>query len=280
MVSGEIAAPGRRWSSAMASSRPTDARAWCGCGGARRRTRVDLQLEVVAGGNGRRLRARGPWCYASRPAPRPNHARRAPRVESDRGAVAARAARPDLCPMRLRPRKINLDLRVGRLRPDGFHDIATVFQSLALHDVVSVERHDGGLEVVSDAPDVPGGRATCVRGRGAVGSAGRPGGPSGYRITWRSAFRGGGTRRRQRDAAAVLVALARDWNGPSRTLGSARPPPGWGPTCLLPGGRRGARHAGVAICSVRSRIRRRSRWCWCGRRSASPPPASTGCTTR
>ena len=32
--------------------------------------------------------------------------------------------------------KINLDLRVLGTRPDGFHELRTVFQALALHDTV------------------------------------------------------------------------------------------------------------------------------------------------
>jgi 4-diphosphocytidyl-2-C-methyl-D-erythritol kinase len=34
--------------------------------------------------------------------------------------------------------KINLGLAIGRIRPDGFHDLATLYQTLALHDVVTV----------------------------------------------------------------------------------------------------------------------------------------------
>ena len=33
--------------------------------------------------------------------------------------------------------KINLDLRVLGTRPDGFHELRTVFQSLALHDTIA-----------------------------------------------------------------------------------------------------------------------------------------------
>ncbi len=35
--------------------------------------------------------------------------------------------------------KINLGLRIGRVREDGYHGLATVYQTLALHDVVTVE---------------------------------------------------------------------------------------------------------------------------------------------
>jgi 4-diphosphocytidyl-2-C-methyl-D-erythritol kinase len=38
------------------------------------------------------------------------------------------------------PAKVNLELRVGPLRQDGFHDLATVFQAVSLYDEVSVVR--------------------------------------------------------------------------------------------------------------------------------------------
>lgn len=38
------------------------------------------------------------------------------------------------------PAKVNLQLRVGPLRADGFHDLSTVFQAVSLHDEVSVAR--------------------------------------------------------------------------------------------------------------------------------------------
>ena len=88
--------------------------------------------------------------------------------------------------MRLRaPAKINLDLRVTRRRPDGYHDISTIFQSLALHDVVTLEAHDGPLEVTADDPGVPGGRANlCAKAVDALWQAlGRPGEPAGWHVT-------------------------------------------------------------------------------------------------
>ncbi len=36
------------------------------------------------------------------------------------------------------PSKVNLHLAVGDLRPDGYHDLHTVFQALSLYDEVSV----------------------------------------------------------------------------------------------------------------------------------------------
>src|ERR1700739_3666150 len=35
--------------------------------------------------------------------------------------------------------KINLGLAIGPLRPDGFHQLTTVYQTLALHEWVTVE---------------------------------------------------------------------------------------------------------------------------------------------
>jgi 4-diphosphocytidyl-2-C-methyl-D-erythritol kinase len=40
------------------------------------------------------------------------------------------------------PAKVNLELMVGPLLADGFHDLATVFQAVGVHDDVSVERSD------------------------------------------------------------------------------------------------------------------------------------------
>jgi 4-diphosphocytidyl-2-C-methyl-D-erythritol kinase len=52
--------------------------------------------------------------------------------------------------------KINLGLRIGPPRPDGFHDLRTVYQTIALHDTirVSVER-GAGIEILCDDDRVP-----------------------------------------------------------------------------------------------------------------------------
>ncbi len=52
--------------------------------------------------------------------------------------------------------KINLGLKIGAARPDGFHDLRTIYQTLALHDVVRVEVQPGsGIEVRCNDPRVP-----------------------------------------------------------------------------------------------------------------------------
>lgn len=52
--------------------------------------------------------------------------------------------------------KINLGLQIGPARPDGFHELRTVYQTLALHDVVRVDVVAGeGIEIRCGDPRVP-----------------------------------------------------------------------------------------------------------------------------
>ena len=51
--------------------------------------------------------------------------------------------------------KINLELRILGVRPDGYHDLKTVFQSLALHDVLTFTRHKGPFTIECDDPKIP-----------------------------------------------------------------------------------------------------------------------------
>jgi 4-diphosphocytidyl-2-C-methyl-D-erythritol kinase len=120
--------------------------------------------------------------------------------------------------MRLRAyAKINLDLRILNLRPDGYHDISTVFQSISLHDTVTVEETAGGVSVTCDDERVPRGDANvCAWAvRALWATCGREGEPGGVRVhiakqVPMAAGLGGGSA----DAAAVLEALARLWGVP------------------------------------------------------------------
>ena len=52
--------------------------------------------------------------------------------------------------------KINVGLRIGPLREDGFHELRTVYQTIALHDIISVSVERGsGIEIRCDDPRVP-----------------------------------------------------------------------------------------------------------------------------
>ena len=54
---------------------------------------------------------------------------------------------------------IYLTLDILRKRPDGYHDLRMVMQSIALHDTVTVrtETGDGDITVRTDREDLPGG---------------------------------------------------------------------------------------------------------------------------
>jgi 4-diphosphocytidyl-2-C-methyl-D-erythritol kinase len=61
--------------------------------------------------------------------------------------------------------KINLGLRIGAARPDGFHELLTVYQTIGLHDRIRVSIERGrGIEIRCDDPRVPtDGSNTCYR---------------------------------------------------------------------------------------------------------------------
>ena len=61
--------------------------------------------------------------------------------------------------------KINLGLRIGPLRQGGFHDLHTVYQTIALHDVIRVHAKRGdGIEIRCTDPRVPCDQSnTCYR---------------------------------------------------------------------------------------------------------------------
>jgi 4-diphosphocytidyl-2-C-methyl-D-erythritol kinase len=61
--------------------------------------------------------------------------------------------------------KINLGLRIGPRREDGFHELLTVYQTLALHDVIRVSVGRGsGIEIRCDEVRVPCNESnTCYR---------------------------------------------------------------------------------------------------------------------
>src|SRR5258708_22696450 len=61
--------------------------------------------------------------------------------------------------------KINLGLYIGPTRADGFHDLRTVYQTIALHDVIQVSVGRGtGIEIKCADPRVPCNESnTCYR---------------------------------------------------------------------------------------------------------------------
>ena len=61
--------------------------------------------------------------------------------------------------------KINLGLRIGAARHDGFHELLTVYQTIGLHDIISVHLERGrGIEIRCSDPRVPKDESnTCYR---------------------------------------------------------------------------------------------------------------------
>ncbi|HLJ26339.1 MAG TPA: 4-(cytidine 5'-diphospho)-2-C-methyl-D-erythritol kinase [Candidatus Angelobacter sp.] len=52
--------------------------------------------------------------------------------------------------------KINIGLRIGARREDGFHELRTIYQTLALHDVIKVEVGRGaGIEIFCEDARIP-----------------------------------------------------------------------------------------------------------------------------
>lgn len=119
-----------------------------------------------------------------------------------------------MIPMRAHA-KINLALRVGRRQPDGYHDLRTTFQSLALHDTLTFVEAPGPLAIECDDPAVPVDARNLVWRAAALAweAAGRQGPPSGVRVTLRKRIPAqGGLGGGSADAAAAIVAFGRLWN--------------------------------------------------------------------
>jgi 4-diphosphocytidyl-2-C-methyl-D-erythritol kinase len=110
--------------------------------------------------------------------------------------------------------KINLSLRVLGTRDDGFHELRTVFQSIALHDELAFSARRGAFSLECDDPICPTDSTNLIaRAAAAVWkAAGRRGEPRGVavrlskRIPMNAGLGGGSS-----DGAAALRVLARWW---------------------------------------------------------------------
>jgi 4-diphosphocytidyl-2-C-methyl-D-erythritol kinase len=110
--------------------------------------------------------------------------------------------------------KINRSLRVLGVRPDGFHELRTVFQSIALHDTLTIRPVDGLFQLTCDDPDCPADERNLIwRAAEQVWKAAkRRGAPRDVsihlakRIPLQAGLGGGSS-----DAAAALRALGRLW---------------------------------------------------------------------
>ena len=115
--------------------------------------------------------------------------------------------------------KINLSLQVLGIRPDGYHDLRTRFQTIALHDTLTFLRTEGPFEILCSDSRCPRDRTNLVwRAAELVWrAAGRGGAPTGVqvrlvkRIPIEAGLGGGSS-----DAAVALRAFAAIWRVPLR----------------------------------------------------------------
>jgi 4-diphosphocytidyl-2-C-methyl-D-erythritol kinase len=118
------------------------------------------------------------------------------------------------------PSKINRELRVGRLRNDGYHEILSRMVSIDLADRLTAEPSDA-LEFSCDDPAVPEGEDNLVV-RAARLLAARAGVRAGARLRLeKRAPTGGGLGGGSADAAVALRLLARLWDCEERVGGLA-----------------------------------------------------------
>jgi 4-diphosphocytidyl-2-C-methyl-D-erythritol kinase len=115
--------------------------------------------------------------------------------------------------------KINLGLRVRGRRPDGYHEIETVFQTVTLQDRLTFEtsREDDRLELVCTDTEIPTDESNLVLRaalalRSRYGAAQRHGTTRGARVTLEKRIpAGGGLGGGSSNAAVTLIALAHLW---------------------------------------------------------------------
>ncbi len=60
--------------------------------------------------------------------------------------------------------KINNGLKILRKRPDGYHELRTIYQTIGLHDrlAITLSKAGGGIAVDCDNPAIPGGPGNLV----------------------------------------------------------------------------------------------------------------------
>ena len=101
--------------------------------------------------------------------------------------------------------KINLDLRVLHKRPDGFHELRTIFQTISLADTIEVEFERGRTRIeLKSNIDIPGN--LIVKAADLVLRSLRAKGQLRIRLTKRIPM-GGGLGGGSSNAASVLLAL-------------------------------------------------------------------------
>jgi 4-diphosphocytidyl-2-C-methyl-D-erythritol kinase len=167
--------------------------------------RVNVNRRRAIQGRARRLRLFSGVCRdAQGPFAEPAKGARRGVQDAERGGRVRTSIR--LCA----PAKVNLALWVGRRRPDGYHELHTVFQALALHDRIALETAEE-LDLRADDPLAGDGErnlgwraAEALRRAAGIRAGAR------IRIHKRIPVQGG-LGGGSSDAAAVLVGCNRLW---------------------------------------------------------------------
>ncbi|MBI3920179.1 MAG: 4-(cytidine 5'-diphospho)-2-C-methyl-D-erythritol kinase [Armatimonadetes bacterium] len=113
----------------------------------------------------------------------------------------------------LAPAKINLFLEVLRRREDGYHDLQTIFQSIDLHDVLTLQVTEGGVRFACNVQELVNESNLCLKAVKLLQSSQLAGTNHGVsidlekRIPWGAGLGGGSS-----NAAATLRALNYLWN--------------------------------------------------------------------
>ena len=101
--------------------------------------------------------------------------------------------------------KINLDLRVLQKRPDGFHELRTIFQTISLADTIGIEYQRGRTKIeLKSNLNIPGN--LILKAADSVMKSMRATGSLRFNLTKRIPL-GGGLGGGSSNAAAVLLAL-------------------------------------------------------------------------
>ena len=163
--------------------------------------------------------------------------------------------------------KINLSLRVLGTRADGYHELRTIFQSIALHDTLTIRARRGPFQLTCDDPACPADETNLIWRAAERRVDARPGAAarratsrsiSSKRIPMQAGLGGGSS-----DAAAALRALGRAVarrraRRCARIAAAARRR-----RAVLSSRAARCSASSAAICCFRCRSRRPRGSCWC-----------------
>jgi len=60
------------------------------------------------------------------------------------------------------PAKLNLHLRILRRRPDGYHDLLTLFHRISLHDTIRIRKARSGFKLTTNQSDLETGEGNLI----------------------------------------------------------------------------------------------------------------------